>query len=387
MRAADGALRVREGKLRVVVGQDFAGTDPRAVRRVFAVAPDGVRWAWRPRFGIHHPKVYVFHHRDDVTALLGSANLTRQAFLYNVEATAVLRGDRAEMADVLRFFEDRWDPADEVTEENLDAYSTLWGELNQERQAVDAALAEQDDSARAQAVEEAERVAGRVLSWTWDEYVTCVHRVDELWRPFGSRVDDLLEMLEEIPPLLAHPLVDVSRVDRQALLGIWSEDYPTAGWLGTMRGAGHAKHLLVENDEPALATQRAVSKILQRIPGGDGLPPLERVRDAFEQLTALDYVGPAIASRYLTLLRPDACFSLNSASKDGFSTLLRLPAARLRTPAGYAEGLRRLWQAPWMSSPKPVDAFEAKLWQNRAALLDAFVYRPSSGQHPDQEWE
>jgi hypothetical protein len=40
-----------------------------------------------------------------------------------------------------------------------------------------------------------------------------------------------------------------------------------------------------------------------------------------------------------------------------------------------------------MRAPKPTTELEAKFWTYRAALLDAFVYRPSSGEHPDETFE
>jgi HKD family nuclease len=374
----------RGGQIRVIVGKDFAGTDPVAVRRLLEAAPLQIRWGWTPFSGVFHPKVFLFHGADEITAMVGSANLTRHAFLYNVEATMLMRGTTEEFGQLQQFFEDRWGAADEVDADNLDAYAQIWLKRREVALETDETLAADESTSAG----EAERLVGRALSWDWDEYVVQVRRVDKLWKPFGHSIDAYLDMLEEVPALTAFPLSSLSKVKRLALYGIWSDEYPNAGWLGCMRGAGMARHLLVENDARSRAAQAAVSKALQRIPRDSAtLPYMRAVEEAYRALRNIPHIGSAIATRYITLSRPDALVSVNSASQDGLSRILRVPAARLTNWEGYRDALERLWKAPWMRAPRPSDPFEAKLWIYRSALLDAFVYRPASGEHPDEALE
>src|SRR5262249_6359994 len=116
----------RRSKLRAIIGRDFAGTDPVAVERLLAAAPGQIRWGCRPCSGIFHPKVFLFHHDNLITAIVGSANLTRQAFLCNVEATIRLCGTANELSQLVQFFGAQWHLAEEVNTENLETYRMRW---------------------------------------------------------------------------------------------------------------------------------------------------------------------------------------------------------------------------------------------------------------------
>jgi len=375
------------GNLRLVVGRDFNGTDPRAVRRVFDAAPTSIRWGFKPRRGIFHPKVYVFHRPDRVDAIVGSANLTASALHHNTEAVVHLSGSSAAMRDVHAFVENAWGAADEIDEASLAAYEQSWSEHRREQEAAQDSIAAQDTASteRRDAAARADRLVGRFLGWEWEEYVEQIQRFAELWVPFGQSLEELLDMLDEVPPLLDRPIRKLNKLERLALLGQWSEAFPNAGWLGRMSAAGLARHRLVEDDEPSAELQRAVYAAIRGIPRGQQLPAQDVVARAYEDLRALDGVGHAIATRFLTLRRPDVFLSVNSASLAGLSQILNVPESRLMTWAGYSEGLRRLWNAPWWKTPKPSDPFEQKLAHNRAALVDFLVYRPTSGRHPHEE--
>jgi HKD family nuclease len=372
------------GRLRVVVGRDFAGTDPRAVQTLFSAKAAQVRWAWKPPFsGVFHPKIFLFRSPHLVTAIVGSANLSRHAFLYNVEASMLFDGfpeDDATVIQLLRFFDEVWDPADEVTLDNLEEYAEEWSD----HRPSDRETTPDVDNAKSTADE----LVGRLLTWSWDEYVTQLRRVDDLWRPFGGSLDSFLDMLEEVPGLTRSPLSALSKNGRLALCGIGSDEFPNAGWLGRMRGNGKARHCLVEDDEQSRTTQKAVSDALRRIPfAADSLPYASVIGDAYNALRKVPNIGSAIATRYLTLRRPDALLSVNGASESGLSKIFRLPASRLRQWNGYETAISELWKAPWMKVAKPSGHLERKLWMYRAALLDMFVYQPSSGEHPEETYE
>src|SRR5262249_25637995 len=146
------------------------------------------------------------------------------------------------------------------------------------------------------------------------------------------------------------------------------------------------RQALTENDVSSRRIQDAVSSALQMLPPGPLLPSLQAVAAAYQALRNITYVGSGITTRYLTLRRPDACVSVNGASQEGISRVLGIPASRLYRWEGYEQGLRRLWEAPWMTAPRPTSSLEATLWDNRGALLDAFVYKPKSGEHPNVIW-
>src|SRR2546427_4438275 len=86
----------------------------------FSLSTSGqVRWGRTPSQGIFHPKVFLFHHGERITALVGSANLTQGGFLRNVEAIVRLSGTAGELEGLVQFFEGEWDQAEIVDEANL----------------------------------------------------------------------------------------------------------------------------------------------------------------------------------------------------------------------------------------------------------------------------
>lgn len=369
------------GKLRAIVGRDFAGTDPFAVERLLSASPGQIRWGCTPCLGIFHPKVFLFHHEDRITAIVGSANLTRQAFLCNVEVTMRLCGTADELSQLVLFFAAQWQLAEEINIESLETYKNHWRAQRECQLQAHKGLQPAGTGAAVAAA------TGPILSWTWDQYVDQLRRVDKLWQPFGHSIESYLDMLEEVPELARRPLSSLSKVQRLALLGIWGEEYPNAGWLGWMGAKGKARQALTEDDATSRQTQAAVTTALQMVPPGPTLPSLQVVGAAYQDLRKIKYVGPGIATRYLTLRRPDACVSVNGASQEGLSRILAVPVSRLCRWEGYEEGLKRLWEAPWMTAQRPTSCLEATFWDNRSALLDAFVYRPKSGEHPNVTWQ
>ncbi|HUY90827.1 MAG TPA: phospholipase D-like domain-containing protein [Pirellulales bacterium] len=371
----------RGGKLRAVVGRAFP-TDPFAIERLLGASPGNIRWGSPPCAGIFHPKVFVFHHKDQSIAIVGSANLTRPAFLFNVEAAVRLSGAAAALNEVAEFFERQWRSAEEINNENLERYKEHWRvQRDNLHEAAQGGLQPPPIGPIVVAA------TTPILSWTWDQYVQQLACVDQLWQPFGHhRIDSYLAMLAELPHLARQPLAKLSRLQRLALIGIGSEEYPDAGWLGWMGAKGLARQALSGEDPVARETQAAVTAALKIVSPGPAFPPLDVVGEAYHALRQIKNVGPGIATRYLTLCRPDAFVSVNSAAK-GLSQVLGIPFGRLSSWEGYEEGLKRLWKAPWMRAPKPTRSLEGTLWDNRSALLDAFVYRPKSGEHPAVTWQ
>src|SRR3712207_1266508 len=96
-----------------------------------------------------------------------------------------------------------------------------------------------------------------------------------------------------------------------------------------MGAKGKARQALTEDDVASRQTQAAVTTALQMVPPGPTLPPLQVIGEVYQALREIKYVGPGIATRYLTLRRPDACVSVNGASQEGLSQILGVPVSRL----------------------------------------------------------
>jgi hypothetical protein len=88
-------------------------------------------------------------------------------------------------------------------------------------------------------------------------------------------------------------------------------------------------------------------------------------------------IGISVATRLLTLARPDRAVSINNESAGGFAKLYNgLPKTptSLGSARNYVKLLKYIYAEPWYKSPQPQDEFGTKLWSVRAALLDAFIY-------------
>ena len=98
--------------------------------------------------------------------------------------------------------------------------------------------------------------------------------------------------------------------------------------------------------------------------------------DAYGKLTALDGIGPGVATRLLTLARPDRLVSLNAASRRGLADYAGLAVGTLDQPRNYEKLLLHIYRKPWFRSPRPgLDSrIEEEAWSMRAALLDSFIY-------------
>ena len=126
-----------------------------------------------------------------------------------------------------------------------------------------------------------------------------------------------------------------------------------------------------------------VDQVLNASPGEIA----EVAHDAMEAIRKLKHVenayrpiGPAAATRLLTLARPDFLVSVNGASA---TRLGKLFSGNPKTPSSLANDyvglLKWVYDQPWFSARRPDDQWERKIWNCRAALLDAFVYEKSNG--------
>ena len=62
---------------------------------------------------------------------------------------------------------------------------------------------------------------------------------------------------------------------------------------------------------------KTIEKIVLSIAKADDNDFPQVAVNAYKELTDINYIGPGISTRLLTLVRPDRCISLNNASIDG----------------------------------------------------------------------
>ncbi len=96
-----------------------------------------------------------------------------------------------------------------------------------------------------------------------------------------------------------------------------------------------------------------------------------------QQLGILETIGPTIKvwSRILTILRPDIFCTVASPSvRENLSKTLKLPKSHFGTIEGYIKLIKLIHACPWYNSSKPTIKKEIKIWERRAAFMDAIFY-------------
>ena len=144
------------------------------------------------------------------------------------------------------------------------------------------------------------------------------------------------------------------------------------GLLGNMGVKGDSAITLDSNQDEV----RTILQNMLRISGHSAFTTA--AVDAIRCISNIYGFGIAIATRLITLTRPDCAVSINSGSAIGFAKLYNngLPDDRdkLGRAANYQKLLSVIYAQPWYQPPVPSNPDEHTLWSMRAALLDAFVY-------------
>ena len=118
-----------------------------------------------------------------------------------------------------------------------------------------------------------------------------------------------------------------------------------------------------------------IRRILDNVVSADDTEFPDVAVAAMQKLTSIDKVAYGTATLLLTLARPDRLLSLNSASQKAYGKLSGMSPSTLGKPQNYRKLLEWLYAQPWYADSPPTDAASERIWQFRAALVDAFVLR------------
>jgi len=86
--------------------------------------------------------------------------------------------------------------------------------------------------------------------------------------------------------------------------------------------------------------------------------------------------GIASASRLLAMKRPDYFVCFDKANRNGLSAHFGTAASAVTLETYWANLIEPITLSPWWRSPRPPGS-EGKIWDGRAALLDALFYEPT----------
>ena len=345
------AQRARSLRVRAVVGLWGNQTDPVALRILARIGKlrlvEGDR-----RF---HPKVYIFRGYEKTVTWVGSANFTSGGFGMNEEAMFETSATKS----VEKWFNELWNDCGRLDNTAIDEYERL------RRKKPPTPLTLE----RSTRIEKPMKLFRQVRDW--DSYFTALEQCDLWWSKHHSWsvMGELRSWYETIAVLgdvvQQENWNDLGDYDRRRLLGLTGE----AGWalLGRMRPS--AKDTVFERNRPR------IQRIVRRVKKAEETAFPSIAFEAYSDLRDSPGVGEGIATRLLSLARPDRFVSVNDGSREGLAEISGLPVSTLGSVKNYERLLKWLYSQKWYRESEPQGQRERAIWGMRAALLDCFVYR------------
>ena len=362
-------LKASSADIRIVVGISKNFTDPTTLKSLneFAqlrIAPDDPS-------RIFHPKYYCFHGKMSV-CWVGSANLTGGGFGGNDE---LIHEFELRCAADREWFEQLWANLESDPQPAIRAYEARYTPPKRPRRP------------KVRAIEP--RLPRLVDIETWAEFVEGLRALDAFYHHQFS-----WDVLGE-----THSWLHTIRTGHEVVrLGDWAQltdrecrilrgtkndeegDWALLGWVrgkgafavnnGNMPGVAPLRMSIREQIDQVL---RAGFHDISAVAGHamETIWNLRRDGDAGRQ-----GIGPAAATRWLSLARPDCLVSISGASAAGLAEASGLPRQLASSADLYPQLLNWLHQRPWFNELPPDDPLEREIWNNRAALVDVFVFVP-----------
>ena len=369
--------RTPRPRVRTIVGALDGTSDPDALRNLYCIGQLRIPEESR----LFHPKIYIFRGVHRSTAWIGSANFTARGFEDNEE----ILFETPDTESVERWFRMLWaNKCIPLNESAINRYAkwrtTLCPQSPREIwPPVTMDVAKVDRMRLLEAVTD------------WRSYVAALEKCDLWWNwknrckkhPF-SVLGEKHSYLHTISAgrEIAHSSdwTNLSQSESYILRG---KDTEEGNWalLGSCRGKAEAVfNPESENLTDMMEIREQIHRYVKQVRCS---PDVEIVRVAHGKLHEIvndrigpfKGIGPAAASRLFTLARPDRLVSVNGASAGRLGQLIcGEPKSPIWLTNHYDKLLEWLHEQPWFKAQKPDDPLERKIWNCRAALLDAFVY-------------
>ena len=351
--------------IRIAVGVSENFTPPAALRRLQGFA--NLRIASSPlQPGIFHPKYFSFHGPRGTICWIGSANLTRRGFGENYELVHEFDDSTGEGR---QWFESLWEKLDPDPGPAIDEYERGYRRPQRgPRPAPQGGIPNREPLAEQS---------------TWDDFVAQLQVLDDYWdRSSRGRWDVFGETHSWLHTIATGrkvvQLLDWRNLTQHQCYILRGEGEGEGEWglLGGLRGVGRFRMVFNPERMPDVGPTRAqLHGCVNRVLNADDDQIAEVARDVMQEIFGFRGFGTAVATRLLTLARPDRLVSVNYQSANGLGMLAELPPNPRGLAIRYVDLLTWVYDQPWFNAPQPDDPFEQTIWNSRAALLDAFVYK------------
>lgn len=311
--------------------------------------------------GVFHPKTYVFELQNEYALVIGSANLTRGALEKNEEACLLVtvKKDDPIAAELLLNIKKYITQSKQLPENWFESYKEKY-KLNKKFNTVLKLT-----TATKETADLLSKIPVRLTQdSSWSDYKTLVE--EDPYDDFGYRLDTL----DAIQALLKKTIFcQLDKEDRKFIAGISNKNHKNHGWFGSLQGAGFMKNVVNEHAE-------ALQEALDCIPKKGRITELD-YESFIKKFTNACYGqarSPQIAtySRFLTAIRPDFFTPINDKNKRKLKKALSFRGEI--NADNYWEILMQLHQQAWYQEKIPKHSPDYRLWQYRAAMLDAIFY-------------
>ena len=319
--------------------------------------------------GVFHPKLYLFWNTPtDWVLLSGSANFTNGAFNGNNRETMLLiKGESANFfQEISRFLKnDCFDNAVEIGEEQIEHYRTLYHQRQKPLQTLsNRYLAGNKHSEMGKSI-----LSTNILTYSWEKYFKTIQQDKN--HSFKDRLD-LLAYVKKVFQDNAKFLSIDSEI-RKLISGLPNNartgknlDY---GWFGSTKSNGNFSRK-INTGNPKIAQAIDLIPLTGDVSKHDFL----EYNKVFRQAGFNNPIG--VATRLLTMKRPDLFFCFNGANKEKICAELDLPK-NLNAERYWDEILLRIYDTAWFNSSRPQNTIKQQAWDGRVALIDCIYYEPN----------
>ncbi|MGE0968468.1 phospholipase D-like domain-containing protein [Ralstonia pseudosolanacearum] len=349
----------------LLVGTHGYVTSPAVLERFLGIPSFRVSPPGGPLF---HPKVYTFDLGKETAAVIGSHNLTKSAFTNNIEASVLLKGSSNEQvfSDLHASITERWCEASVIDQGWLHAYRANYRRVEPNRKELERWVPTCRSSS----------VKGKVSTQdlNWQAYVTSV-KADTT-----HGVEGRLDVLERIAKIFrgADTFERLDTDDRKRIAGTTGDQLVQSDnvkwkWFGAM-SANPSFATLVINRPTGL------SHALECIPfaGTVTLEDYERYVKKFKAafVNTPKSGGLATGTRLLAMKRPDQFVCVDGPNRKGICADFGQAPTTLSLANYWQRVIEPMRQTSWWLHPRPLDTIERRIWDCRAAMLDAIHYDP-----------
>lgn len=347
---------------KLVVGTHFFQTDPIFLEHF--LDNDKVRVIYETG-EVFHPKIYYFKFKDRWECLIGSANFTNGAMSKNKE---ILVSFSSEDKDIHQTEQEIWMTINEWFKEGYiidEKYLTKYRNHHENKKNLLISLSTSKSTTSNNFYN------NEIFNYSWEKYYNKIFNEDYHGE---NAIIDRIKILTSAKELFERDrFCNLTEEERRKISGYeeWKEDSEFDWqWFGSMRPEGTFKGLVKSNNEN-------LSLALDQI-------PLEGSLTKEHYLSFLNYYKLAIsdnsnrlsgATRLLAMKRPDYFFCLDSKNKKKFCEDFGIKEKELHIDTYWDIVVDKvtscLW---WINQENFQNETEKKVWEFRAAFLDALYY-------------